>query len=79
MNCEIKLYLSRTKNWVISEISKTFRAANGSPVQEVVTATIGSLFEINNVKLYVSIVTLLINDKIKLLENKEQGFKRTCF
>ena len=54
-------------------------AANGSPVQEVVTATTGSLFEINNVKLYVSIVTLLINDKIKLLDNKEQGFKRTCF
>ena len=48
-------------------------------MQEVVTATTGSLFEIDNVKLYVSIVTLLINDKIKLLENKEQGFKKHVF
>ena len=39
--------------------------------------TTGATFEINNAKLYVSVVTLSINDNIKLLENIKQGFKRT--
>ena len=36
-----------------------------------------STFQINNVKLYVSVVTLLINDDIEFLENLKQWFKRT--
>ena len=37
----------------------------------------GATFQINNAKLYVPIVTLSINNNIKLLENIMQGFKRT--
>ena len=33
--------------------------------------------QINNAKLYVPVVTLSINDNIKILENIKQGFKRT--
>ena len=32
---------------------------------------------ISSTKLYVPVVTLLINDNIKFLENIKQGFKRT--
>ena len=40
--------------------------------------TPGATFQINNVKLYVPVVTLSINDNIKFLENiLKQGFKRT--
>ena len=37
----------------------------------------GATFQINNAKLYVSVVTLSINDNFKFLENTKQGFKRT--
>ena len=37
----------------------------------------GATFQINSAKLYVPIVTLSINNNIKLLENIMQGFKRT--
>ena len=39
--------------------------------------TTSAAFQINNDKLYVLFVTLSINDKINLLENIKQGFKRT--
>ena len=35
------------------------------------------IFQINNAKLYVPVVTLCINDNIKFLENTKYGFKRT--
>ena len=37
----------------------------------------GATFQINNVKLYVPVFILCINDNIKLLENIKQAFKRT--
>ena len=43
------------------------------------TATTGAKFQINNIKLYVSVVSLLTNDNIKLLENIKEGFKRTIY
>ena len=39
--------------------------------------TTGATFQINKVKLYVEVATLLINDNIKVLENIKQEFKRT--
>ena len=59
-------------------MSRTFRAVpNADPVEyEVVTATTGATFQINNAKIYVPVVTLSINDNIKLLENIKQGVKR---
>ena len=47
-------------------------------MQELTTATTGATFQINNAKLYVPVVTLLIND-IKFLENTKQEVKRTIF
>ena len=41
--------------------------------------TTGAPFQINNAKLYVSVVTLSINDDIKILENIKQGFKRIIY
>ena len=41
------------------------------------TTTTGATFQINNVELYVPVVTLSINDNIKFLENIKQRFKRT--
>ena len=37
----------------------------------------GTTFQINNVKLYVPVFILSINDNIKLLENIKQAFERT--
>ena len=39
--------------------------------------TTTSIFQINNAKLYVPVVTFSINDNINFLENIKQGFKRT--
>ena len=44
---------------------------------EITTQTTGAIFQINNAKLYVPVVTLSINDNIKFLENIKQGPKRT--
>ena len=44
---------------------------------EVATARTGATFQISYFKLYVPVVTLSINDNIKLLENIKKGFKRT--
>ena len=63
INCKTELDLEWTKNCVISEISRTFRAGdpNANPVvHQVETATTGATFQINNAKLYVPVVTLII-------------------
>ena len=77
INCKIELDLRWTKKCAISEISRTFRAVGDPPEQKLATTTISSIFQINNVKLYVPVVTLLINDNINFLESIKQGFKRT--
>ena len=41
--------------------------------------TIREKIQINNTKLYVSVIILSLNDNIKFLENVRQGFKRTSF
>ena len=38
--------------------------------------TTGTTFQINNAKLYISVVTFSINDNIKFLENTKQRFKQ---
>ena len=43
----------------------------------LVTETTEVSFQINDMKLYVPVVTLSYNDNIKFLENTKQGFKRT--
>ena len=79
INCEIEPNLKWTKNFEITEVSRTFRAVdpNADPaVYELVIPTTGATFQINNANFYVPVVTLSINDNIKFLENIRQGFKR---
>ena len=80
INCETELNLRGKRNCIITEISRTFRSVhpNTDPVvYEITTQTTGAIFQINNAKLYVPVVTLSINDNIKYLENIKQGPKRT--
>ena len=79
INCQIELDLKWIINCVISEISRTLRAVdpNANPVvYELVTATTGAIFQINNARLYVPVFTLSVNDNINFFGNIKQGFKR---
>ena len=62
INYEIKLDLSLTKGFVLSEHHNNITGANC-----MITST----------KLYVPVVTFSIHDNIKFLENIKQGFKVT--
>ena len=75
---EIEIDMRWGKNCVISEVSRTFRVIpNFDRIgYEVVTQTTSAKFQINNVKLYVPVFTLSINDNITFLQNIKQGFKR---
>ena len=76
IECEIGLHLKWKKKFVISEVSRTFRGVdpNANPVVcPVETETTGAIFQLNNAKLYVPVVTLSINDNIKFLKNIKQG------
>ena len=46
-------------------------------MQEVVKKPTEATLQINNPKLYVPVVTLLINDNIRFLENVKQQVRRT--
>ena len=62
LNGEVPLALSQAKNSVLIE-----QHNNATEVNFMITCT----------KLYFPVITLSINDNIKLLENIKQGFKRT--
>ena len=80
-NYEIELDLSCSRYCVISEISRTSRAVpnTNAVVYQVTAQTTSATFQINNAKVYVSVVTLSINYNIKFLENIKPGFKRTIY
>ena len=61
-NCGIELDLSWKKDCILIEHHNNITGAN---------------FMINYTKLYVSVVTLSINNNTKFLENIKEGFKRT--
>ena len=75
INCEIELDLTCSKIRVISEISGTPEVEGANPAYE--TLTTGAIFQINNTKLYVPVVSFSINDNTKFLEHVKQEFKRT--
>ena len=80
IKCELELDLSWSKECIISEISITPAIAGNpraSPTVPAVAArqATGATFQINNANLFVSVVTLSINN-IKFWENIKQGFKR---
>ena len=61
----------------MSEIPITAEVRKDNPVATVQIT--GAKFEINNAKLYVSTVTLSINDNIEFLGNIKQRMKRTIY
>ena len=81
INYKIKLDLSRSRYFVISEISRTpvvtANPNNYSSVLVAAEAQTTTTFQINKAKLYVPVATLSINDNINFLENIKQVFKRT--
>ena len=81
INCKIELNLSRSKNCIISEISRTAAVADNPnanpPVLAMVATKNSATFQTNNAKRYTPVVTLSINDNIKFLENIKEGFRRT--
>ena len=79
INCIIKLDFRGEGNYIITEISRTFREVDpiaDPAVYEWKSQATSEKFQINNAKLYVLVVTLSSNDDTKILENIKQGFKR---
>ena len=81
INCEIELDVTWSQDSIISEmLSNTevpaLPAANLSIASISEGSTTDATLEINSTKLYVSVVTLFINDNIKFSENIKQRFKR---
>ena len=64
-NCEVELILTWSKNCVLADMT----VANNPPT--------GLEFQIKDTKLYVPVVTLSKENKIKLLEKIKSGFKKT--
>ena len=62
INCEIELVVSCSMDCVLIQHHNNIT---------------GATFQINNNKLYITVVNLSMNDNIKFLENIKQGFKRT--
>ena len=77
INCEIELDFSLSKECIISEISVTSELRGDNPVDAIQTT--GAIFQINNAKFHVPVLTLTVNVNIKFLENIKQGFRRTNF
>ena len=68
INYEIELDLSWSNDCIIPEISRTPEApANPAADHVLPTKKTGATFQVNSIKLYVLVVTLSVNDKIKLL------------
>ena len=76
---KVEFDLSWSKYCVITEISRTYgEIPNTNLVKNQVASQITeAIFQINNVKLYVPVVTLSINGNVSFLEIIKQGFKRT--
>ena len=84
INYEISFDLLWSKECIISEISITPAVAgnpNSNPPVMAAAAiqTTSRTFQINNAKFYLPVVTLSINDNMKFLENKKQGFTRKIY
>ena len=77
---ETELDLSWSRECLISKISiipaVSVNLDANPPVLDVAAKlTASATFQISDTKLYVSVVTLSINDNIKFLENIKQGFE----
>ena len=75
INCETEPALRQGRNFTVFEISRTAAVGGHNPVET--TTTTSATFQINNAKIYVSVVTLSMNDNIKFLKIIKQWFRRT--
>ena len=80
INCEIEFDLSRSIEYITSELSITSALSGNLDASphvsnvEAIQAT-AAIFQKNNATLYVSVVTLSINDDVKFLENTKKALK----
>ena len=76
INCEVELILTWFKNCLVTD--KSTREANygTNPVVYEIDNPENATFKITDTKLFVPVVTLSIEDDIKLLEQLKTGFKR---
>ena len=82
INCKIELDLSWSRNCITYEVSRTLEIpanpkANPPTDHVPPSKTTGATFQIKNAKLYVSVLTLSIDESIKFSEHLKQGFRRT--
>ena len=77
INCEVELILTWFKSCVL--IDKITRNANyaANPVVYEINNPEDATFQITDIKLYMSVVTLSKENNIKLLEKLKSGFKKT--
>ena len=73
INCEVELILTWSKNCVLADMA-TRNAEGHNPA---IVAPSGATFQLDDMKLYVPVVTLSNENDTKLLEQLKTGFKRT--
>ena len=76
INCKIELILTWSKNCTLADM--TARAAGNNNDPPAIVAPTGLEFQITDTKLYVSSVTLSIENDKKFLEQLKSGFKKNC-
>ena len=74
ISCEVFLELKWNKNCVITSLEQRAIAGANPPARD--NAPTGATLTVTDCKLYVPVVTLSKDDKIKLLTNVKSGFKR---
>ena len=74
ISCEVFLELKWNKNCIITSLER--RQVDAGPPVVRDNAPTGATLSITDCKLYVPVVTLSIDDEVKLLTNLKSGFKR---
>ena len=79
INCEINLIFTQSENFILADITTQAAAPaqGGNLARPAINAPTGATLKITDIKLYVPVVTLSIEDDNKLLEQLKTGFKRT--
>ena len=78
INFEVSLTLRWYANCVItSQVKRLVTTAQGANPAVYDNSPTGATFKIKDTKLYVTVVTLSVENDNKLLEQTETGFKRT--
>ena len=82
INCETEFDLLRSIEYITSELSITSAVSGNLDANLHVSnveamQTTAAIFQKNNATLYVSVVTLSVNDDAEFLENTKQSIKST--